>query len=364
MAKKMIISAVSALSAPAWTGRPPAFAVDPTENKMEASKDKAPVLLRIESTGTVDGKAFAVKMSETSEIGVEECALYLNALGETLTEIGARAENVDLGFARAELSISGSLEHGDEPADAEKHQAQYAVIPNEAMKATFAAIECRIPADACPASVKRIRDVATGDNFIHGFDPFYLEGNEMTFGGPGEKLELLAADGKTFVQTLEVLEHDSKIKIKAKLTAPVEAGRYFVALTTLAGGTTTLWPIGCMTTVVYIGPQPIIIKKVTSTATGKTDEWKHFGDDLIIKGIGFDETTKATVKMVMPSGKEENAGNTGENSCVVQEDGTIKYHCVRNYSDEPDATWMDGHPTYVVVTRGDGVEARAQLTVK
>lgn len=359
MAKKMIISAVSSLTAP--NSRPPVMAVDPTENKMEASKDKAPVLLRIESTGTVDGKAFAVKMSETSEIGVEECALYLNALGEMLTDIGARAENVDLGFARAELSISGSLEHGDEPADAEKHQAQYAVIPNEAMKATFAAIECRIPADACPASVKRIRDVATGDNFIHGLDPFYLEGNEMTFGGRGEKLELLAADGKTFVQTLEVLEHDSKIKIKAKLTKWVEPGRYFVALTTLAGGKTTLWPIGCMTTVEFVGPEPLKIRRVTSTELGGDNKWKLFGDDLIIDLGGADESTEIYLGLDCGASGVAKVPYDGQNTLTRLEDGTYKLHTEHNSSREPDGSWLS-YPAYLYAKRGEE-EVKQQITV-
>ncbi|MCQ2367573.1 MAG: hypothetical protein MJ109_00965 [Kiritimatiellae bacterium] len=250
MAKKMTISAVSNLMS--GTFAPPSFAVNPTENMMEASKEDAPVLLRIPYSGTLDGKAFAKMIADESEIGLEEAALYLNVFGEVVGSLAKSAVQFHFGVGLAELSISGSLAAGDEPAESGRHVLQYTVLPTDEVKKTFAAIECRIDSDACPVELKRVRDVDSGDAAIVGTKEFHTKGKGMTFGGLGEKLELYTEDGARKLRDVAVTKHDSQIEAECHLENQLPTGKYFLQLTTLAGGEKTLYPVGINVNCVFV----------------------------------------------------------------------------------------------------------------
>ena len=135
------------------------------------------------------------------------------------------------------------------------------VVP-EAWRKVYANIALYVPTSACPADLKRARDVATGEALLHVGEPFSLQGIGMTYGATDEKLELYkrGANGDELVTGVTVSDHSSKINFTCTIPAPLlieEDGEYFLRLTTKAG-TDKLWPIDVNVKVEKSNPSPSV----------------------------------------------------------------------------------------------------------
>lgn len=344
---KLIISAVSQLSNAMTT--PPKFAITPNPNEMPASQDKAPVLLSIASAGTVEAEAFADRFAaKCSHIDAVEAIRRINALGEVIAACAAECKNVQFGYMNLEVSVSGTIPDTNAELN-EANEAFYSAVPSEKIRKQFAAIETHIPTTVCPADVKRVRDVATGDGVIHGVNPYFIQGVNLTQGGAGEKIELFDAKGETKVCDVEVLDATSKVSLKVQNTETVEAGRYYLLVTTLAGGEMTLYPIGRMVTVDDLtppAPRGPVIKKVVSQTTGNEGEWKVVRDTLTIttaNATGEDAEVKlelydkdgVTRKCDMPM--------TDGNMVERVDANTFKLTLAANTSEYPDLAWSNAN---------------------
>ena len=211
--------------------------------------EKAPVLLAIRSAVHVDADQFANLLLQQGGQGTSaQARLALNAvasvLGALVDKYGAITVNTP--FGTVQTFITGTVEDAQAQPDPETNYPFLAVVVPEVYRKLFAQYETYIPADACPAALKRVRDKATNAKGIRGTSPFYLEGHGMTIGGEGETLELLDAATREKVCDIAVdAESKSPVQFLCTLSpqTAIEAGTYLLCLTTLAGGETTLWPV-------------------------------------------------------------------------------------------------------------------------
>lgn len=211
--------------------------------------EKAPVLLAIRSAVHVDADQFANLLLQQGGQGTSaQARLALNAvasvLGALVDKYGAITVNTP--FGTVQTFITGTVEDAQAQPDPETNYPFLAVVVPEVYRKLFAQYETYIPADACPAALKRVRDKATNAKGIRGTSPFYLEGHGMTIGGEGETLELLDAVTREKVCDIAVdAESKSPVQFLCTLSpqTAIEAGTYLLCLTTLAGGETTLWPV-------------------------------------------------------------------------------------------------------------------------
>jgi len=266
----------------------------------------APVLIAVESDGTVGVEAFAEALPNKGGQGTAaQARLVINAMAEVLTdlvtEFGAVTVNTPLG--RVDTFVAGSLEYATDPVDPTVNVPFLGIVPGADVMKAFAKIETYVPTAACPASLKRIRDVATGDNTIHGVQPFYAQGYGMTYGGTGETVKLLNALTRAEVCTLSV---DSATKSQAQLkctvpsTANVPVGAYILQVMTLAGGTETLWPLEIKVNVSQaVVPAPTITKIETDDLGGLN---KGAGFNIKGTNLGYDASRGDEVKATWTEG--------------------------------------------------------------
>ena len=245
--KKSIPLDVSSTLGTIATDKP--LEITPYANATGVTTEKAPVLIAVRSAATVTAEEFATRMVKAGGQGTEaQARLMLNAvaavLGDLVEEYGAVTVNTP--FGTIQTFIAGTLENAQDKPDPETNRAFLGVVVPEAYRRQFAQMTAYVPAEACPAALKRIRDKATNAKGIRGVSPFYLEGRGMTIGGEGEMLELLDAVTREKLCDIAV-DAESKSPVQFLCTlAPqtaLEAGEYLVRLTTLAGGETTLWPV-------------------------------------------------------------------------------------------------------------------------
>jgi len=240
--------------------------------------ESAPVLLSLEANETVDAENFAARMVKSGGHGtLAQARLFVNAglsvVEDLVDEYGAVTVQTPMGTI--ETFISGTIENPQDQPDPVKNYAFLALVVPEPYRKLFAQIETYVPTSACPAAVKRVRDKQTNQKGICGATPFYLEGRGMTFGSPGETLELLTP--LTFAKVADVaVDAASKSEIQFLCTLPsstaVAAGSYVLRLTTLAGGTVP-WPldldVSVLTAVAPPGP--------TLTKTYPSGEFEKVG---------------------------------------------------------------------------------------
>ena len=247
MGKVNLPLTVSARSTELEPGAEP-IRINPFAN-MGITSEAAPVLLALEAAKTVGVEEFATKMVRSGGQGtLAQARLALNAtltvLESLVDEYGAVTVQTPMGTV--ETFIAGTLENAQDQPDPGKNYAFLGIVVPECYRRLFAQIETYVPSEACPASLKRVRDKATNAKGLRGTDPFYLEGWNMSIGGEGETLELLDPVTRDKLCDVSVeAETKSPVQFVCTLAASTEipTGSYLLRLTTLAGGDTVLWPV-------------------------------------------------------------------------------------------------------------------------
>ena len=309
--------------------------VNPFANAGITAAD-APVLLSLGSNGTVGADAFAARMVKAVGQGTKaEARLFINSLaavmGDLVDEYGAITVNTP--FGTVQTFIAGTLANPqDQPDPAVNYPFLGVVIP-EAYRRLFAKIETYVPTDACPVSLKRVRDKATDRRGIRGTNPFYLEGGGMTVGGEGETLELLDPVTRDKLCDISVdPEKKSKAQFLCQLAAQtaIEAGTYLVRLTTLAGGEPggPLWPVELKVELLeaVVPPEPM-----AKSEDGLIKVWKV--EPAEGEKITLSKNIKVTGEMLGYDGE------TGDGILCVNLvfPGDITYECVKGEY-QPEAT--------------------------
>ena len=261
--------------------------------------EKAPVLVAVQSAKHIDADAFANQLCAEGGQGTPaQARLLVNALASvfgTLVETYG-AITVNTPFGTVQTFITGTLENPQDQPDPATNYPFLAVVVPEVYRKLFASFETYVPAEACPVTLRRVRDKATDRPGICGTQPFYLEGSGMTFGGDGEKLELLDPVTKVPVASATVdLGSATKIQFACTLagTAAVAKGKYVLRLTTLAGGESTLWPADLEVELLEAIPEPAK-PRVTATElkvikTSVDTEYDIFGLENVEAIRGYSE---------------------------------------------------------------------------
>jgi len=276
---------------------PNALTVTPYGNQTGKTGAAAPVLIAVESEGTVDVEAFAAALPAKGGQGTaSQARLVVNAVAAVLSDLVAEygAITVATPLGLVETFVSGSLEYATDAVDPAVNVPFLGIVPGADVMKTFAQIETYVPTASCPAALKRIRDVATEAHEIHGTNPWYAQGYGMTTGGTGETVKLLNPLTRAEVCTVAVdalTKSQSQFKCTLPGTATIPAGYYILQIMTLAGGQTTLWPLELRVYLaVGIAPTPTVtIAKVRNDHDGTksgdamtvaTGEYTAFGTGL------------------------------------------------------------------------------------
>ena len=228
--------------------------------------EKAPVLVAVQSDSHVDADKFASLLVAEGGQGTQaQARLMVNSLASVFSALVDKygAITVNTPFGTVQTFIAGTVENAQDQPDPETNYPFLAVVVPEVYRKLFAQYETYIPSEACPVTLRRVRDKATNRSGICGTQPFYLEGSGMTFGGAGEKLELLDEQTGELVTTATVdTATASMVQLVCSLSsdAAVPVGRHKLRLTTLAGGDTTLWPVDIAVEVIepVVPPEPLV----------------------------------------------------------------------------------------------------------
>ena len=280
----------------------------PYANATGTTTDKAPVLLALESERTVGADEFAAGMREAGGQGTAaQARLVVNAVASVIADLVEKygAISVQTPFGTVETFISSSIANAHDTPDPEVNHAWLGVVIPEAYRRQFAQIETYIPADACPAKLKRVRDKATGKAVIVGTDEFYLEGYGMTQGGPGETLALHDAAGEKLCDIdVKSQEQPSEIQHVCSLVpqTAIPKGRHVIHMTTLAGGESTLWPLTLpveLAEAVEPPPANPTLTKVHPSDEPENDGWmKPNPYENTVEGTNLATATKLEFKYV------------------------------------------------------------------
>jgi len=291
-----------------------ALMVTPYGNATGKTGTAAPVLIAVESEGTVDVEAFAAALPAKGGQGTAaQARLVVNALaellGELVDEYGAITVMTPLG--RIDTFVAGSLEYATDPVDPAVNVPFLGVVPGADVMKAFSQIETYVPTAACPASLKRIRDVATEAHAIRGTNPWYAQGYGMTTGGTGETVKLLNPLTRATVCTVAVdaaTKSEAQFKCTLPNTSPIPVGKYLLQIMTLAGGETTLWPLELPVNLVEaITPAPR-----TVTVTGERSDKDDAPNELNAGyAANFDGTNLDTVESVTWKDESTAEGATG-----------------------------------------------------
>ena len=232
--------------------------------------EKAPVLVAVQSDSHVDADKFASLLLDEGGQGTQaQARLMVNSLASVFAALVEKygAITVNTPFGTVQTFIAGTVENAQDQPDPETNYPFLAVVVPEVYRKLFSQFETYVPSEACPVTLRRVRDKATNRSGICGTEPFYLEGSGMTFGGAGEKLELLDEKTGELVTTATAdTESASKVQLVCSLAsgAAVPVGRYKLRLTTLAGGDTTLWPVDLKVEILEAVTPPVPEPLVTS----------------------------------------------------------------------------------------------------
>ena len=215
-----------------------------------STAENAPLFVQLDPANTVDVDAFAVAVA--SAAGNDDTAtarLMINGFLEVIRSIfeDEQAHTVNTPIGTILTMVAGSLASAN-AALTDENYAYLSLVENAAFQKEVGKITLSIPTEACPVTLKRVRDVASAAKGIKGAANFYLEGVGMTFGSEGEKLELYkknAAGELVKAADCTVSGHDSEINFTCAVVAPaagLAVGTYYLRLTAKAG-TDQLWPV-------------------------------------------------------------------------------------------------------------------------
>ena len=266
-----------------------------------ATGSAAPVLISVESVGTIDAEAFAALLPDAGGQGTEaQARLILNGIATVLAEMveANGAITVSTPFGTVETYIEGSVSDPTAAIDAEANQPYLGVIVPEVYRKKFADMDAFVPTSAVPVSVKRVVDKESGEKGkILGYGEFYLEGKGMNFGETGTSLVLKKLDGTQVTAVSVDSASKSSIQLTCHLpaTASVDEGEYELVLTSKNDG--QLWPVSIKVSV------PENIAPATPTLTGfnsdgqSGDQVKVNAKKLIITGTNLANIERSDVSI-------------------------------------------------------------------
>ena len=351
MSKKIPISVTSTVTKP--SGNVP-LVVDPYANNTGKTGDVAPILISVKSERQIDAATFAAAMVKNGGQGTEaQARLFFNSmfavLGDLVDENGA--VTVETPFGTVETFIAGSLANAQEQVDPDANYAFLGVRVNKSITNAISALEATIVSGSCPATVRRVMDKATGElNKIHGTDEFYIDGDEITLGGEGEKVELYDETAKVKVADVTVIDHTSLAHIIAKLapTTTIPKGKYFVRVTTTGGGE-QLWPVGCKATLVE-DAEPSSDGPTVSGITPDKLDFGQTGDK--ITGTGLDLAEGDTLKLQLIEGGSVSETVDLTAKITAKSDSSITFDMPeRGDVDDPNAWYDEDNEKNLVITK-------------
>ena len=213
--------------------------------------EKAPLLLSVQAKRTMEAEEFASRMLSVGGQGtLAQARLVVNGIAGVMMDLVEEygAITVQTPFGTVQTFIAGSVDSATAQPDPERNWPFLGVEVPEVYRRQFAQFEPYVATSDCPAALKRVRDKATNAKGICGTSPFYLEGRGMTFGEPGETLELLDPVTRDLICDVTVDEEQrgkSQFLCTLAPQTAVEAGVYLLKLVTLAGGEPgeALWPL-------------------------------------------------------------------------------------------------------------------------
>ena len=255
--------------------------------------EQAPVLLSVVSKRTMEAEEFASRMLTVGGQGtLAQARLVVNGIAGVMMDLVEEygAITVQTPFGTVQTFVSGSVDSATAQPDPETNRAFLGVVVPETFRRQFAQFEPYVPADACPAALKRVRDKATNAKGIRGVSPFYLEGRGMTFGGEGETLDLLDPVTRDVICAVSVdaeLRGETQFLCTLSPQTAIEAGEYLVRLTTLAGGETTLWPVELKVELLEAAPAPAPSIDDVYTSGHEGECTVHDGDEVTILGANL-----------------------------------------------------------------------------
>ena len=220
------------------------LSVGTTENKT-ATAAEAPLFVLNEIEDTVSAAKLAEKMIVKYPNGsVVEAGLFINGFAEVLADYFADEEayTIQTPMGTVETSVAGSVEEPDAGYLTDENYPQLSLVAPVAWRKEAAKIEAYLPDSEKPCKITRVRDCESKSAELTVDESFYLEGVNLTYGGTGEKLELL--ENGTKIADVTVTSHSSKINFTCQIpsgTAIDEEKTHVLKLTTSAG-TDKLWP--------------------------------------------------------------------------------------------------------------------------
>ena len=263
-----------------------------------ATGSSAPILIDVEADRTIDADTFALAMIDKGGQGTDaQARLVINAMYDVLNDLIEEygAITVNTPFGRIETYIEGSLENATDSVG-EDNVAALTIIPDAAIMRVFAKMEAYVPASACPGVLRRIKDVATGKaGEIHGNGAFYAQGDKLTYGADGEKVELYSEDGATKKCDVAVdaaTKSEAQLKCSLSQGAVTELGKYILRVTTKAG-TDNLWPLDLKVNVTELPRDPLAPVITSLSCAGSEAGKASAGGAITIAGsnLGSAEAT-------------------------------------------------------------------------
>ena len=350
MSKKIPISVTSTI-AKENEARP--LSVDPYANNTGKTGELAPILIAVKSEGTVDAENFAALMVKNGGQGTEaQARLFVNSMFAVIADLVEEygAVTVETPFGTVQTFVTGSLENAHDAADSEVNYPFIGVKPCKAIVNAISGLEATVAAGTCPASVRRVMDKASGElNKIHGTGEFYIDGDNITLGGEGEKVELYDETAKAKVADITVIDHTSLAHVIAKLpaTVAIPKGKYFVRVTTTGGGE-QLWPVGCKATLVE-AVEPASGPTVTGTTPAKLN-FDQTGDK--INGTGLDLGEGDTVKLELLDGESAEDTIDLTANITAKSDTAITFDMPeRGDVDDPSAWYDESNAKRLVIAK-------------
>jgi len=311
------------------------IAVNAYGNETGKTGSAAPVLIAVESAGTVDAETFAAALPIKGGQGTTaQARLIVNAFASVLSDLVAEygAITVNTPCGRVDTFVSGSLEYATDAVDPDVNQAFLGIVPSADVMREFAKIESYVPTAACPASLKRVRDVETGKSVIRGTNPFYAQGIGLTYGGTGESVKLLNPLTRAVICTVAVdalTKSEAQLKCTLPNTAAIPAGTYILQVNTLGGSVSTIWPLELKVELA----EPVVPPPAFTSATSEGCETGTVTPNAQVTVVGTNlkgvkSTDKVKVKFPLMEGE---ASVEGTNVVVAADGNSLTF----NLGDQP-----------------------------
>ena len=208
-----------------------------------ATADAAHYLFSFETERGVNAAELAVKTQKEVNRGtVTEAELFWNTLCAVVVDLCEEygAVTVQTPFGMIETRCAGSVDNAfAQPAEGSVYLD---FVFSDAQRREFAKIEARVPAAGKSLRLVRVTTHCEGgrksrEKVLLVGQPFHLEGYNMTYGRPGERLELWDVALTAKVCDVTVTTHAAKdLWFCAMPDIAIAPGRYKLVLNSFAGG--------------------------------------------------------------------------------------------------------------------------------